>query len=306
MSIENSIKQLVDEAVNKSITAKLERMSSINHSLSTRLDWTEKKLNEALTQLSSRNNEFADNELSGDKIDGGTITNFNSTGIKDTATEQKISVQNDKVVIENDVHIKGQINCDTLYYQGAAATDLDLANSVRIGGNEVLWRDRLGNSVKSSKLTEVGVLKNLNVADVLTVEGGKVGVNSINPGGVLGIAKNGLEIVVDVVGSTPYVGTETSDRFAIGTNREPTLIVSHDNKIGIKVKAPKEDLDVAGAIRYQGQRHFYTNSIPNTGNNDKGDIAWNSDPAPGRCAGWICIHSGNPGTWCEFGSISPA
>ncbi len=305
MSIENSIKEAVLEAVNQAVKAKFDKLATDNYSLQTRLDWTEKKLNEALVQLSSRNNDLFDNEVSGDKIDGGTITNFKSTGINDSATEQKISIANDKIVIENDVHIKGQINCDTLYYQGAVATDLDLSNSVRIRGNEVLWQDRLGNSVKSSKLTEVGILKQINVADVLTVEGGKVGINSITPGGVLGIAKDGLEIVVDVVGSTPYVGTETSDRFAIGTNREPTLFVSHDNKIGIKVKSPKEDLDVAGAIRYQGQRHFYSKHSPNSGNNERGDISWNSEPSPGKPLGWICVLSGTPGTWCEIGNVSP-
>ena len=192
MSIENSIKEAVLEAVNQAVKAKFDKLATDNYSLQTRLDWTEKKLNEALVQLSSRNNDLFDNEVSGDKIDGGTITNFKSTGINDSATEQKISISNDKIVIENDVHIKGQINCDTLYYQGATATDLDLSNSVRIRGNEVLWQDRLGNSVKSSKLTEVGILKQINVADVLTVEGGKVGINSITPGGVLVIAKDGL------------------------------------------------------------------------------------------------------------------
>ena len=305
MSIENSIKEAVSDAVNQAVKARFDKINSDNYSLQTRVEWTEKKLNEALEKLSTRNNELFDNELSGDKIDGGTITNFKSTGINDSATEQKIAISNDKIVIENDIHVKGQINCDTLYYQGAVATDLNLSNSVRIGGNEVLWRDRLGNSVKSSKLTEVGILKQINVADVLTVEGGKVGINSITPGGILGIAKDGLEIVVDVVGSTPYIGTETSDRFAIGTNREPTLIVSHDNKIGIKVKAPKEDLEVAGAIKYQGQKHSYSNSIPTQGNNEKGDIAWNSDPAPGKCVGWVCVKSGAPGTWCEIGNVSP-
>jgi len=306
MSLESSIREIIEQQVQKAVKPLIDRISSENYSLTTRVDWTEKQLNEALKKLSSRNNDLFDNELSGDKIDGGTITTFSSTGIKDGANSTKLSIDDEKITVEKDLYVKGQINCDTLYYQGAVATDFDLTRSVRIDGNEVLWKDRLGNSVKFSKLTEVGILNQINVADVLTVQGGKVGINSMTPGGVLGIGKDGLEIVVDVVGSTPYIGTETSDRFSIGTNREPTLIVSHDNKIGIKVKSPKEDLDVAGAIRYQGQRHFYTNSIPKTGNNEKGDIAWNSDPAPGRCAGWICIHSGNPGTWSEFGSISPA
>ncbi len=305
MSIENSINEVVKDLVEKAVKARFDKLSSDNYSLQTRLDWTEKKLNEALEKLSTRNNDLFNNEVSGDKIDGGTITTFSSTGIKDDASEQKVTIADDKITIENDVYIKGQINCDTLYYNGAAATDLDLSNSVRIGGNEVLWKDKLGNSVKSSKLTEVGILKQINVADIFTVEAGRVGINVETPGGVLGIAKDGLEIVFDVVGNTPFIGTNTSDKFSIGTNREPTLFVSHDNKIGIKIKAPKEDLEVAGAIRYQGQTHSYAKSIPITGNHEQGNIVWNSEPEPGKSLGWVCVKSGAPGTWCEVGNVSP-
>ncbi len=304
MSIENSIKEAVSDAVNQVVKARFDKINSDNYSLQTRVEWTEKKLNEALEKLSTRNNELFDNELSGDKIDGGTITNFKSTGINDSATEQKIAISNDKIVIENDIHVKGQINCDTLYYQGAVATDIDLTKSVRIDGNEVLWKDRLGNSVKFSKLVEVGVLKTLNVSDTLTVEGGKVGVNTLEPGGTLGVAKDGLEVVIDVVGSTPFVGTNTSDRFSIGTNREPTLFVSHDNKIGIKVKTPKQDLDVAGPIRFQGQTHQYMSGEPKNGSHERGDIVWNSEPGPAKALGWVCVKSGTPGTWRHFGNIS--
>mgnify|MGYP001164918957 FL=1 len=305
MSIENSINEVVKELVEKAVKARFDKLSSDNYSLQTRLDWTEKKLNETLEKLSTRNNDLFDNEVSGDKIDGGTITTFASTGIKDDASDKKLTITDDKITVENDIHIKGQIYCDTLHYSTANATNLDLSNSIRIGGNEVLWRDRLGNSVKSSKLTEVGVLKQINVADIFTVEGGRVGINVETPGGVLGIAKDGLEIVFDVVGSTPFIGTNTSDKFAIGTNREPTLIVSHDNKIGIKVKAPKEDLEVAGAIRYQGQTHSYANSMPTNGNHEQGDIVWNARPEPGKTFGWVCVKSGAPGTWCEIGNVSP-
>ena len=191
--------------------------------------------------MKTRNNDLFDNEVSGDKIDGGTITTFSSTGIKDEANSTKLLINDEKITVEKDLYVKGQINCDTLYYQGAVATDIDLTKSIRIDGNEVLWKDRLGNSVKFSKLVQVGVLKTLNVSDTLTVEGGKVGVNTLEPGGTLGVAKDGLEVVIDVVGSTPFVGTNTSDRFSIGTNREPTLFVSHDNKIGIKVKSMRNE-----------------------------------------------------------------
>ena len=304
MSLESSIREIIEEQVKKTVKPLLDRQSSENYSLQTRVDWTEKKLTETLDRLKTRNNDLFDNEVSGDKIDGGTITTFSSTGIKDEANSTKLLINDEKITVEKDLYVKGQINCDTLYYQGAVATDIDLTKSVRIDGNEVLWKDRLGNSVKFSKLVEVGVLKTLNVSDTLTVEGGKVGVNTLEPGGTLGVAKDGLEVVIDVVGSTPFIGTNTSDRFSIGTNREPTLFVSHDNKIGIKVKTPKQDLDVAGPIRFQGQTHQYLNNEPVNGSHERGDIVWNSEPEPGKPLGWVCVKSGAPGTWRHFGEIS--
>ena len=304
MSLESSIREIIEEQVKKTVKPLLDRQSSENYSLQTRVDWTEKKLTETLDRLKTRNNDLFDNEVSGDKIDGGTITTFSSTGIKDEANSTKLLINDEKITVEKDLYVKGQINCDTLYYQGAVATDIDLTKSVRIDGNEVLWKDRLGNSVKFSKLVEVGVLKTLNVSDTLTVEGGKVGVNTLEPGGTFGVAKDGLEVVIDVVGSTPFVGTNTSDRFSIGTNREPTLFVSHDNKIGIKVKTPKQDLDVAGPIRYQGQTHQYLKDEPVNGSHERGDIVWNSEPEPGKPLGWVCVKSGAPGTWRHFGEIS--
>lgn len=304
MSLESSIREIIEEQVKKTVKPLLDRQSSENYSLQTRVDWTEKKLTETLDRLKTRNNDLFDNEVSGDKIDGGTITTFSSTGIKDEANSTKLLINDEKITVEKDLYVKGQINCDTLYYQGAVATDIDLTKSVRIDGNEVLWKDRLGNSVKFSKLVEVGVLKTLNVSDTLTVEGGKVGVNTLEPGGTFGVAKDGLEVVIDVVGSTPFVGTNTSDRFSIGTNREPTLFVSHDNKIGIKVKTPKQDLDVAGPIRYQGQTHQYLNDEPVNGSHERGDIVWNSEPEPGKPLGWVCVKSGAPGAWRHFGEIS--
>ena len=39
------------------------------------------------------------NALSGDLIDGGTITNFNSSGIKDTADSINLVVKNDSIDI---------------------------------------------------------------------------------------------------------------------------------------------------------------------------------------------------------------
>lgn len=280
------------------------KLSGDINSITKKADWNEQKLTEISQQLKSKNEALFDNEISGDKIDGGTITHFESTGIKDDAHTRKITINKDEIVVEGPMRVEGKFGATEIQYYKAVCDDLDVFNSVKINGREVLWENALGNSVKKSKLTEVGILRNLNVADILTVEGNRVGVNSVNPGGALGVAKDGLEIVVDVVENTPYVGTNTADKFAIGTNRTPTLFVSHDNRVGIKLKNPKEDLDVAGKIRYQGQTHQYGNKAPSDGSWEQGDICWNNEATPGKPLGWVCVKSGAPGSWSSIGNIS--
>jgi len=99
------------------------------------------------------------------------------------------------------------------------------------------------------------------------------------------------------------VGTANSDDFSIGSSGEPTLFISHDNRVGIKVRKPKADLDVAGPIRFQGQIHQYDNKAPTAGTYSQGDIVWNTQPAKGSVLGWVCVKAGSPGTWADFVSI---
>ena len=303
MSIEDSVKLMVEESVKTHTLPLVKRLQQSNNSLEQKLNWTEKKLNETLELLRNRNMQIEDRELSGDKIDGGLITNFESTGIKDTATNKVVDVNDDGVLVHKDLEIKGKIFATTLQYHSANVENLDVKTSVRIGANEVLWKDRLGNSVKHSQLRQVGTLDNLNVDETLFVEGGKVGVGVTYPVSKFGVKDNEIEVGVGANGDVGFVGTVNSDAFAIGSSGEPTLYVSHDNKIGIKVKKPKADLDVAGYIRYQGQTQQYLDNTPSSGNWSPGDIVWNSQPQRGSVLGWVCVKPGAPGTWRPFVSI---
>lgn len=281
----------------------VEQLRQKNSVLEHKLNWAEKKLNETLVLLKNRNMQIEDRELSGDKIDGGLITNFESTGIKDSATNKVVDVKDDGVVVAKDLEIKGKIFAATLQYHSANVDNLDVKTSVRIGGNEVLWRDRLGNSVKQSKLTELGVLSQLNVDNTFRVRGQKAGVGTDDPVKKFGVKQNNIEVGMGTNGDIGFVGTVNSDTFAIGSGDEPTLFVSHDNKIGIKIRKPKADLDVAGYIRYQGQTHQYDKTIPTAGTWSQGDIVWNSEPQRGSVLGWVCVKPGAPGTWRPFVSI---
>lgn len=45
-------------------------------------------------------------------------------------------------------------------------------------------------------------------------------------------------------------------------------------------------------------------AAPTTGEWTVGQIRWNSAPSAGGVIGWICVTSGKPGTWKEWGLIN--
>ena len=89
------------------------------------------------------NADFADNGLSGDKIDGGIISNFQSTGIDDNATSTAITIDaNEKVGIgisnpSGIVHIKGDTDGlgPDLRLQVNNANTWDNIGVIRFGNN---------------------------------------------------------------------------------------------------------------------------------------------------------------------------
>ena len=57
-------------------------------------------------------------------------------------------------------------------------------------------------------------------------------------------------------------------------------------------------------MRFQGKKQEVSAELPRAGVYQKGDIVWNEDPRPTGYVGWICIRSGTPGEWKQFGQIS--
>ena len=60
--------------------------------------------------------DLYNNSLSGDLIDGGTITNFKSSGINDTSESIQLTVKNDCVEVANDLDVKGTVRVEKLEY----------------------------------------------------------------------------------------------------------------------------------------------------------------------------------------------
>lgn len=76
----------------------------------------------------------ADNQISGDKIDGGTISDFASTGIDDNATAVKITVTDADTTIDNNLTVTGNLNVT------GTLTSINTANTT-ISDNVIVLND---------------------------------------------------------------------------------------------------------------------------------------------------------------------
>lgn len=111
--------------------------------------------------------------------------------------------------------------------------DLNRNAKYQIDGIDVLMKDSLGNSIKRSKLTELGVLTSLevdgnaNIGNTVIVNSylNRVGINTEIPKAAFSVMENGIEIIV---------GSE-DNRAVIGTWGNQTLDIVTDNTTRIRL-----------------------------------------------------------------------
>jgi hypothetical protein len=335
-----------------------------------------------------------ENDLSGDLIDGGTITNFGSTGITDLSTRKSLIVEDDKITVKSisvktvdgDTVIRGDLKIYGVLDAGFVRTTELITNQIyekqylefaagergtnvgtgllwpgepynkqfvlmndrffstenfeiakgkefQIGGATVVSSESLGSSIVNSSLKSVGTLKELNV-------GGAVNWNDyvffdpINNRFSLGqdqpTAKftlydweNNVEVVIDTdKNSRGRIGTFNTKPLDIITDDQVRISVSEQGhitlgqelrdstviraygKLSVNVKNPTEDLEVGGNVRIGGKLQTRGTEPPTQGSFVQGDIVWNNNPLPTGWVGWVCVRTGNPGSWKAFGQIS--
>ena len=275
----------------------------------------------AKSRISVQQIDLHKNALSGDLIDGGTITNFNSSGILDKSESTQLTVNNDHVEVASDLNVKGTIRVENLEYVSAQVPKLNVQKAVMVDYNEVLWKDRLGKAVKMSSLEQLGVLRNLQVRNTLYVADGRVGVNTTAPSADFSVNTGGYEVITRMHESNAFVGTHTHCAFAIGTDDTARLtcrangdvvIGSETGKpvnlnvygnVGVGVKYPQESLHVDGNIKFAERTFASGEQEPQDGRWDTGSVVWNEKPAKNLPVGWVCIRGGKPGSWRPFGMI---
>jgi hypothetical protein len=131
------------------------------------------------------------------------------------------------------------------------------------------------------------------------------------PNAQLSVASNEAEFVVDPDFDHIRVGAYTTSKMSLITDNKERIVIKEQggvevkSTLGIKVQYPGDDVDlqVAGAIRFADKRLAVGNEMPITGNNNQGDIVYDSNPVADGYMGWVCVASGTPGTWKRFGKI---
>ena len=261
------------------------------------------------------------NAISGDVIDGGTITNFRSSGIRDQSSSQQLTITDGNVEIATDLHIKGTVKVENLEYVQAQVPKLNVKEAIMVDHNEVIWKNALGKSVKRSSLEELGILKNLQVRNTFYVGDGRVGFNTTAPSADFSVNSGGYEIITTMHEANAYVGTLTHVPFSIGTDNTPRLtcrangdvVVGSETgkpvklnvygQLGIGVKYPQESLEVDGNIKFAERTFTSGEKEPTDGRWNTGSIVWNEIPEINKPIGWVCIRGGKPGSWRPFGLI---
>ena len=210
--------------------------------------------------------------------------------------------------------------------------DIPADRSYMINSIPVITENELGRGVTRSNLKTLGTLENLNVSgttnlgDVITVNpiSQRVSIGTEDANGALTIYDytNDVELILDsnsdglgVIGTynTKGLGIVTDNQVRVTVAVDGDVTVGHEQKDGtitrvygklsVGVKNPREQFEVAGNMRWGNRLFAQGNAIPTSGNYQKGDIVWSTDPKEGSYIGWVCTQSGTPGLWRPFGMI---
>lgn len=210
--------------------------------------------------------------------------------------------------------------------------DIPSDKNYLIEGTPVLTVDSLGTGIINSKLQNVGILQQLTVAGELNIndyvfynpvsQRFSLGTDSGN--GLFSVFDyiNNVEVIIDssengygkigthntkglelVTDDTARISITESGNVTIGNEYKDSTVTRVYGKLGVGVKNPKEQFEVAGNMKMGNRLFSNGDSSPTDGAYQKGDIIWNSNPKPDSYVGWICVVTGNPGTWKPFGKI---
>jgi hypothetical protein len=280
------------------------------------------------------NTEFL--KITGDKIQGGVIKNFGSTGIDDQATECKVTILDQGTVFENtlfaprvevkggalidgDLDIQGRI-VDSPAYQQLVQ---DVANSTRnVMTDDVLQQHQ---NILFERIQNEGLdLTKVTFNGRVLVDGDRL-VGVVNSqlrtvGTLQDLQTSGESFLSETLyASSKRVGINTMDpksalsvwdeeiEFSIGkiqrgvgrisVEKENSLVLGSNGKDNITLKA---DGSTAIPTLKLNNMTFTTASAPPSHDAEKGTVVFNENPSLGGPLGWVSLGSAR---WANFGII---
>ena len=234
--------------------------------------------------------------------------------IADTRLERSTSLEF-RAIGEDNIYGKGlvwlgngaakqltiQANPDRLC--STESLDLSQDKQYYINGSVVLSATRLGPNVVDSNLTSLGTLNSLAVKGSTTFTGAvtanSVSIKSLEVQSLSGV--NSFAVKVDA--HQAFYADDLKIEIGNNLNSRRAVKVFGPLSVGINNPDPTVDLAVKGNISFADKKFTTGTEAPVTGIATKGDICWNSNPAEFTYVGWVCVATGEPGTWLPFGAI---
>jgi len=194
--------------------------------------------------------------------------------------------------------------------------DLAADRSYHVDGVPVLSQIALGSSVVKSNLAKLGTLEDLTVDGEATfmtrINASRAVINAktilFNDSEEFTITNSQLsaqsKLSFKVAGDETYYAD--SQEIAIGNKQNTRRPVKVFGPLTVGVNMPEEgvDLSVKGNIKFANKKFATGTDRPTTGEFNKGDIVWNSNPTQDNFIGWVCVETGAPGAWLPFGAIA--
>lgn len=167
---------------------------------------------------------------------------------------------------------------------------LDLAKTrgisfdqINLQGTPLVQGNRLNSTITHSAITKLGVVQELvtkgpaDLSDTMTVNGGRVGINTDSPDMALSVWDE--EVCISL-------GKISRDRAWIGSNRDHTVDIGTNRRRAITIEP--DGLVVIDKLRLDRWRISYANAVPNY-SGTRGDLVINHDPRPNSPFAWQCL-----------------
>ena len=240
-------------------------------------------------------------------------TKVQLTLMEDTVVNENEFVTKSLNVVQNavvqDLIVRGRVNTDNASWNElsdkisretvqSVKTDLTeiITNSVlntvneqgidlkhtRVNGIDLITDGVLGASITHSNLRKLGVLDQLEVVgptslnETVTVNRGKLGINTESPGMALDIWDNEVQITL---------GKKKQDTGYIGLGRKGTLEIGSSTTA---ITIDDEGKTKINELMIGRNNISWANELPGY-SGQKGDIVFNMNPTSSNCVGWQCL-----------------